>query len=263
MMEDHAKPMEPGAKPADEAGDESPAAKEEAERDAMLARRAAAAGKRDDHDHDHARPVPLPVEQREVTALLVATVNPVVSSGLQHVINKGSTAQAIFPVQEITGLFDLIVRPIQLALLIITVLICVVSGISILVSIYNSMSDRRHEIAVMRALGAGQWTVMTIILFESIMLSLAAGACGWVAAHAGIAAASPAFIEPTTGVAVGFFDIAPNINVLEVLRIDSTMELNVSPELLLVPGLIVLAILVGLLPAMTAYRTDVAKALGA
>ena len=193
-----------------------------------------------------------------------AHFNPVVSLGLHRVINKGSEAQAVFPVQEISVLFDLIVSPIQLALLIITVLICVVSGISILVSIYNSMSDRRHEIAVMRALGAGRSTVMTIILFESIMLSLAAGACGWVAAHAGIAAASPAFIEPTTGVAIGFFDFAPSINVLEVLKIDSTMErkLKVSPELLLVPGLMLLAILVGLLPAMTAYRTDVAKSLG-
>jgi putative ABC transport system permease protein len=34
-------------------------------------------------------------------------------------------------------------------------------------------------------------------------------------------------------------------------------------ELVLIPGLIVLASLVGYLPAMTAYRTDVARALTA
>jgi len=33
-------------------------------------------------------------------------------------------------------------------------------------------------------------------------------------------------------------------------------------ELMLVPGLIVLAVLVGLLPAISAYRTDVARSLG-
>ena len=34
-------------------------------------------------------------------------------------------------------------------------------------------------------------------------------------------------------------------------------------ELILIPGLIVLAALAGYLPAMSAYRTDVAKALSA
>ena len=37
-------------------------------------------------------------------------------------------------------------------------MIVIVSGIGILVSIYNSMSERQHEIAVMRALGAGRRT---------------------------------------------------------------------------------------------------------
>ena len=36
----------------------------------------------------------------------------------------------------------------------------------------------------------------------------------------------------------------------------------VSPELLLIPVLILLSIVVGLIPGMAAYRTDVAKSLG-
>ena len=36
-----------------------------------------------------------------------------------------------------------------------------------MVSIYNSMSDRRHEIAVMRSLGAGRRTVMAVVLTTS------------------------------------------------------------------------------------------------
>jgi hypothetical protein len=34
-----------------------------------------------------------------------------------------------------------------------------------------------------------------------------------------------------------------------------------SPEALLIPALIVLAVVVGFLPALSAYRTDVAKSL--
>ena len=36
----------------------------------------------------------------------------------------------------------------------------------------------------------------------------------------------------------------------------------VSPELLLIPALVLLAIVVGFLPALAAYRTDVAESLG-
>jgi len=40
-------------------------------------------------------------------------------------------------------------------------------------------------------------------------------------------------------------------------------NLMLPTELWLIPGLLLLAILVGFLPAMAAYRTDVAKALSA
>jgi len=108
-------------------------------------------------------------------------------------------------------------------------------------SIYNSMSDRRHEIAVMRALGASRRTVMTVILFESILLSLGGGVLGLLLGHGLIGLLSPVIVEQT-GVVVGLLEFRPI-------------------ELVLIPGLIVLASLVGYLPAVAAYRTDVAKSL--
>ena len=41
---------------------------------------------------------------------------------------------------------------VELVLLLFAIMIVIVAGIGIMVSIYNSMSDRRHEIAMMRAL---------------------------------------------------------------------------------------------------------------
>jgi putative ABC transport system permease protein len=154
-------------------------------------------------------------------------------------INEGRDAQATLPVLEIYNLFDVIVRPIQTVLLVLTAMICVVSGISILVSIYNSMSERRQEIAVMRALGAGRDTVMSIILLESVFLSLGGGLAGWLLAHTLNWLASP-LIEAQTGVSIQFWD----------------MQLA---EALLIPALILLAVICGFLPALSAYRTDVAK----
>jgi putative ABC transport system permease protein len=193
---------------------------------------------------------PLPEDQREVTAVLVRTASiegappELVAPDLVKMINKENVAQAIEPVREISVLTDTFVRPVQLILLVLTVLVVIVAGIGILVSIYNSMSERRHEIAVMRALGARRNSVMRIVLFESILLALGGGLLGWIGGHLLIGAAGP-FITDYTGVAVGFLEFAPGL------------------EVILIPALVILASLVGLLPALAAYRTDIGKALTA
>ena len=223
------------------------------------------AGHNHDHDHDHDHNhsgsswrmrEPLPENQREVTAILVRTKEDVLALGMQNQINEGQVAQAVFPVRVITEMFNLFVGPFHLVLLGLTIMIVIVSGVGILVSIYNSMSDRRHEIAVMRALGAGRSTVMWVVLAESIMLSLAGGLLGWVLGHSLIWGASP-WIEANTGVWVGPLQLAPNI------VLGGTEIPMLSYEVVLIPSLIVLATLVGFLPALSAYRTDVAKSLTA
>jgi putative ABC transport system permease protein len=245
LMADHAKPLDAEAE-AEEAGHPAKAGGPDAPHE-------------HEHEHDHAEGERLPLEHREVTAILVRTISPLVTPGLQKDINKGLVGQAVLPVREIFSLLDLIVRPIQLALLLMTVLICIVSGVSILVSIYNSMSDRRHEIAVMRALGASRLTVMSVILLESILLSLGGGVVGWLGGHLLNALASSR-IESQTGVAMGFWDLAPPIRNLELWGMGPVMGL-VSAEVLIIPLLIALAVVVGFLPAVAAYRTPVSESL--
>ncbi|MHB0960191.1 MAG: ABC transporter permease [Pirellulaceae bacterium] len=204
----------------------------------------------------------LPVEQREVTAILIRTSSNLVAPLLQNAINEGQHAQVVLPILEIFTLFEVFVKPVQLILLVLTAMICVVSGVSILVSIYNSMAGRRHEIAVMRALGASRTAVLSIVLIESIMLSIGGGAVGWLMGHLLNWLANP-LIERRTGVSIGFFDFAPSVNVYELLGGAGDVQwMSVSSEILLIPSLLVLAIIVGFLPALAAYRTDVAASLG-
>lgn len=265
LMEDHAKPVkkekadEPDASADGTAAGSTGGGAAGTAEERMLAERAARAAAA--HEQEHGLATRLPVEQREATALLVLTSSFTVTPGLTNVINEGPVAQAALPVKEIFSLFELFVRPIQMVLLILTAMICVVSGVSILVSIYNSMSDRRHEIAVMRALGASRGVVMSIVLLESIMLSLGGGLVGWVGGHLLNAAASGR-IERLTGVSIGVLDMAPPVNLLELLGVQSAIRIGISTELLIIPGLILLAIVVGFLPALAAYRTDVARSLG-
>ena len=240
------------------------------------------------------RKSPLPMEQREVTSILIRTSKEdewgLFAYVLPQKIDEGTleetlswsnfrpvlaqkAAQAVNPITEVTKFLGQFVGPIQMLLLALTTMICVVSGISILVGIYNSMIQRKHEIAVMRALGASRSKVMSIMLVESMMLACTGGLIGWIAGHLLNVGISP-FVESRTGVGIGFFDLAPPIPVFGILNglaqdlLGLTMfpefliNMNLSPELLLIPGLIILSVLVGIYPAITAYRTDVARSLG-
>lgn len=186
---------------------------------------------------------PLPIPQREVSAILVRTGMPFFGAQMANVINEGVQAQAVAPVGEITKLLTTIVSPLLTALMVITVITCVVAAVGILVSIYNSMNDRRRDIAVMRALGARRDTVTAIVLSESLLIAVIGGVVGWVLAHVAIVVAG-GYIEKHTGVQVSLFTTSPY-------------------ELLILPIVLGLAALAGLLPAIVAYRTDVSANLSA
>lgn len=199
----------------------------------------------DEHVHDHHGHIdePLPINEREVTSILVLCNSPLGPSYLDFKINKGTDriAQAVAPAREVGTLLNSIIGPIRVVLLVLTILVVVVAAISILVSIYNSMAERSHDIAVMRALGASRNAVMAIVLVESILLALGGGLIGMALGHGLLGIASPYVLE-RTGITLSSFEFD-------------------WQELVLIPGLIVLASLVGFLPALAAYRTDVAKSL--
>jgi putative ABC transport system permease protein len=198
------------------------------------------------HSTQSGNPAPLPFNQREVTAILVQTASPggmppeLLAMGLKTAINEGRDGQAAEPVREIRTLLDLFVRPLELLLLLVTTLVVIVSAIGILVSMVGSSLERSRDVAVMRALGARRSHVLTAVLLEAIILAVGGGLAGWLLGHGIVAAIGP-LITTNAGVSAGFFSAAP------------------LGEALLVPFLVVLAILSALLPALAAYRTDVAK----
>ncbi|MDR0391705.1 MAG: ABC transporter permease [Planctomycetaceae bacterium] len=151
------------------------------------------------------------------------------------------SVQVASPTREISRLFELIVGRVQIVLVIFSVLVVIVAGIGMMVSIYNSMNERRQEIAIMRALGAKRSTVMLVILFESILLSLCGGLIGIVIGHSLIAVLGPIIASA-------------------VMIVVNPLHFQLA-ELILIPGLVLLASLVGYLPAVVAYRTDVAQSL--
>jgi putative ABC transport system permease protein len=182
--------------------------------------------------------VRLPIHKREVTAILLKP-NGFAAMSMEKQINKTKFAQAVSPIGQIEGLLGVFVRPLRWALLALTSLVVIVSAISILVSIYNSMNDRKKDIAVMRALGASRDHILMIILLESLLIAILGGLVGWLVGHA-LGPLSNAWTMPTTGVRIDWFAVQSRW------------------ELWIVPGLVLVGALAGAIPAMVAYRTPVA-----
>ncbi|MHB8899116.1 MAG: ABC transporter permease [Thermoguttaceae bacterium] len=235
--EEHAEhTAEPAAKPDTQPDAAHPTAGHPEPHDAAPAAAGAGEDGHEAHEHEHQG-------ERRVTAILVRTDDKRIAGAmaLPKIINQENDAQAAMPAEEVTRLLEGIIGNIQAVLLVFAVMIVIVAGIGMMVSIYNSMSERRHEIAVMRALGARRTTVMAIILLESILLSLGGGILGIVLGHGLIGLLAPQIMEQT-GVVVHALQFQP-------------------VELILIPGLIFMASIVGYLPAVIAYRTEVAESL--
>lgn len=199
------------------------------------------------HHHEHKPGVQhfhdIAEVQKEVTAILVKVDQryPTLGPLLLGELKDGFQAQGVNPIVPMQQLMNDILGNVRNLLLVLTGLIILVSGIGIFVSIYNSMASRKREIAIMRALGAQRSTVFGIILAESIILCVGGGLLGLLLGHGMVFVSAP-IVESRTGLLIDPWKF-------ELL------------ELTLIPGLIVLASLVGFLPGLTAYRTDVAESL--
>jgi putative ABC transport system permease protein len=117
-------------------------------------------------------------------------------------------------------------------------LVAVVATGSIVASIYNSMNERRREIAILRALGARRGTIFSTVVLEAGAIA----ALGMLAAfgiYAIVLSAVAAVIRRETGVVLNPFELHPVM-------------------LWAPPAMILLSALAGVVPAVKAYRTQVA-----
>jgi len=178
----------------------------------------------------------------EVSAVLVKLKSGSAMAGFQMdmMYNKqGNRLTFAWPIGTVmAGLFDKIAW-FDRVLTLVAWLVALVAAGSILASIYNSMNERRRELAIMRALGARRMTVFSAIVLESATISALGVAAGFLI-YLLLMAAVAGIIRSQTGV------------VLHPLAYDSMM-------LWMPLAFIALGAAAGIVPAMKAYRTDVAQ----
>ncbi|MEX2217507.1 MAG: ABC transporter permease [Phycisphaerales bacterium] len=153
-------------------------------------------------------------------------------------LRREPTFVAANPAQEIGNLFR-IIGNINQVLVGMAAVVMVSSGIAIMLALYNSMEQRRRQIAVLRVLGCSRPRVFGLVVTESAVLGLVGAAAGVLLAMAG-AWVVAWIMRQRLGLVID-----PGLTLVWVLAVAM--------------GTVALAAVAGLVPAVMAYRTSVAR----
>ncbi len=155
-------------------------------------------------------------------------------------INENTNLQAAMPAIEINRLFLLLGVGID-AIHALAVLIMVVSGLSIFISLLNSLKDRKYELALLRVMGASRWGIFSLIIWEGVLVATVGYLLGALVGHISVDLLS-GYMQDSYRYALDGWQFLPE-------------------EAILFLVCIVIGKLAALLPALQAYGTDIAATL--
>lgn len=179
-------------------------------------------------------------EERELTALLIQYRSPLAAATLPRFVNSQSALQAAAPAFETARLLTLLGVGLD-TLRAFGLLLIFTAGLGVFIALYNALKERRYDLAIMRTLGASRAKLLQHIVLEGLLLVLAGTVIGLVLGHL-VAEALGASLKQTQ-------------------QLELTGWMWVSRELWLFALAFVVGLVAAILPAIQAYRTDIARTL--
>jgi len=131
---------------------------------------------------DQAAQLPVSADQIALTAIVADPLDHFGATIMRREFGTRPDAQVAWP-QDVIPKFLAQIGNVADALEVIAWLVLVVAALAIAVAIYNSMNERRREIAIMRALGARRQQITAIIVGEAALLSLFGAVMGVLVCH--------------------------------------------------------------------------------
>jgi putative ABC transport system permease protein len=180
-----------------------------------------------------------PKDTREVTAYLIKKRNPMAAMMLANAV-KNTNMQLADPAIEMNRLTQGFGIGIS-AMKAIAIVIVVLSFISVFISLYNSLKERKYELALLRTMGGSRGTLFALIMQEGLLLVLIGFVTGTILSRIGLLALSSLLKE----------NFQYEINDLSVS----------SSELVLLAVTLGVGVLASLLPALRALKMDISKTL--
>ncbi len=181
-----------------------------------------------------------PLAATEISAVLLQLRAPTAGLMMSSQLNaSGGKLTFAYPIGSIVAELFNKISWVDRVLTLVAWLVAAVAAASVLVGIYNSMSARARDLAILRALGARRRTVFGAVVGEAAAVGLLGAAAGF-AVYAVLGGAVAALIRAQTGVA-----LAP---------------WQWNPVFWWTPAVLVgLCVLGGCVPAIKAYRLPVAE----
>lgn len=204
-----------------------------------------------DHDHDHAdhadhaaidlsRPL-YEYEDRSITAILAKFKGTNIQTlNMQRGINENTSLQAATPAIEINRLYAILGTGERI-LRGLAYVIIIVSTLSIFISLYANLDERRYELALLRTLGASRGKLFRLIILEGVLLAGIGALLGLLFSHLGLAVVAQ-LLEAS-------------------YRYDFTAWTFLPAEGYLLLGALGVGLLAALIPAIRASRTDIHETL--
>ena len=193
------------------------------------------------HEHneaEHSEDLPLTsYEDKSITSLLVKFKGRNIQAlNMARNINENTNFQAATPAIEINRLYTLLGVGEE-ALKAMALLIIFVSGLSIFISLFSSLRERKYELAVMRTLGARPGFLFQLIIFEGIIIAVLGCFCGIALSHGSMVLLAD-FLEKS-------------------YRYDFSAAIFLKEEIYIFGGSLVIGIIAAIIPAFQASKTDI------
>jgi putative ABC transport system permease protein len=191
-----------------------------------------AGGKEEDHADTDA--------DREVTMALVRYRTPLAAAGFPRYVNSQTPMQAAAPAIEVTRLLRMLGVGSEVLQGVGAVLL-LTAALSVFIALWSAVRERRADLAMLRMLGASPAKVSALLLAEGLWLAVLASVLGLALGH-GLAALVGAILQAQ-----------------QSLPVSGAVWM---PAEAWVPAVAVLtAGAAALIPAVSAYRVDVARLL--
>jgi putative ABC transport system permease protein len=178
---------------------------------------------------------------REITSLLIQYRSPMGAIQLPRLINGNTNMQAASPAFESARLFSILGVGVDILMGFAYVLI-IISALSIFIALYNSLKERRYDMAILRSMGATRAKLLISILLEGGILTLIGCIIGLIMGHTVVELIS--------------------LWVTETQKSGITGLIFYPEEWIILVGSLLLGMLCAVVPAIQAYRTDISRVLG-
>ena len=191
----------------------------------------------DEHDDEHEHEQ----DDEQITAMLIKFQNPMNIIQFPRQINEETNLQAAVPSYEISRLFKLFGFGIE-TLTYLAYLIIIVSAFSLFINLFNSMRDRKYEMALIRTLGSSRRQLSFMIIFESLILTTVGFLLGLLVSRLGVMFVSSLMEE----------SLNYNLNSFGIL----------NEELWLLILSIFIGLISSIIPALQVYNLNISEVLG-